>query len=159
MRLKVDVLIFKITCPKPVVLGNLCMFDLLPFFFPSFLPRKYEKSVANKRNKKYNISWRHFFAMFHWHLQRKNLLCLSHCKTHRTIPIDNVGLKIGLWGPQVPWSLLQFFVEVVLGWVQWPITYYRGARDDFMVYDVNNPLMWHHFSITYMLSPVKKPIV
>ena len=31
-------------------------------------------------------------------------------------------------------------------WVQQSITYFRGARDDFMVHDVNNPLnecLWH----------------
>ena len=40
--------------------------------------------------------------------------------------------------------------QVVLGQVQRPITYFRGARDDFMVHDVNNP--WDYLIMEFWWS-------
>jgi hypothetical protein len=39
----------------------------------------------------------------------QHLVCLSHGKTRWTMSVDNVGLKIWLWGPRNPWSLWHFF--------------------------------------------------
>ena len=43
-----------------------------------------------------------------------------------------------LHGPFVIFPLM--YIEVVLGLVEWLIIDCRGARDDFMVHDVNNPI-------------------
>jgi hypothetical protein len=45
----------------------------------------------------YRMKW-YFFAIVPYHLQRENLFCLSHCKTHRTMIMDNVALQINLLG-------------------------------------------------------------
>ena len=81
-------------CPQRAVWGIFFMFDLLPFVFPSFLVTM--KKCLAKQNKikkaiDKKLKW-HFFAMVPWHLQWENLFCPSHCKTHWTITMDNVGL-------------------------------------------------------------------
>jgi hypothetical protein len=52
MHQKLDVLIFFNICPKKVGLGMFFMFDLLPFFFPSFLITM--KNVGKNENKNEN---------------------------------------------------------------------------------------------------------
>ena len=59
--------------------------------------------------------------------------------------VDNVDLKLGLLGTSSSMVTLTFYfsfmyIEVVLGRRQWPITYFKGAKDDFVVHDVNNPI-------------------
>jgi hypothetical protein len=60
--------------------------------------------------------------------------------------MDNVGLEVGLLGTSSSIVIFTFYfflmiVQVVLGGDQWPITYFKGVRDNFMVHDVNNSLV------------------
>ena len=112
---------------------------------PSF-PRNYG-NVRPKKFIKPNKQQR-VFAIDPWQLQRENLICLSHCKTLWTTIVDNVGMKIGLLGTSSSMVNLTFCffswcfivnIKVVPGQVQQPMTYFRGARDNFMVHDVNKP--------------------
>jgi hypothetical protein len=60
--------------------------------------------------------------------------------------MDNVGLEVGLLGTSSSIVIFTFYfflmiVQVVLGGDQWPITCFKGVRDNFMVHDVNNSLV------------------
>ena len=123
-------------CSKRIFLGIFCVFDLLPFFSPTFHATM--KCVCQYI---YSSKW-HFFAMVPWHLQRENLFCLYHCKNCWTVTMDHVGLKIGLLWTSSSMGTPLFILDVKQsgpGWVQRPITYFKGARDVFMVHDVISP--------------------
>ena len=55
-----------------------------------------------------------------------------------------VGLKIGLLGTSSSMAISCIFplmeTEMIPGRMQQPITYVRGARDDFMIHDVKQPV-------------------
>ena len=59
----------------------------------------------------------------------EHIFCLSHHKTHWTMSMDNVGLKLRLLGiSDFMVSLTLFplvYTEVIMGRVQQPITYFR----------------------------------
>ena len=60
----------------------------------------------------------------------------------------NACVKISILGTSSFMLTITFYfilksIVVVPRQVQQPITYFRGARDDFMVHDVNNPLIGH----------------
>ena len=71
--------------------------------------------------------------------------CISHCKTRWIMRMDNVGLKIGLLGPQVSWSSLTFlfFLDVNRSG---PMTssmvnhIFLRSKGRVHVHDVSNPL-------------------
>ena len=71
------------------------MFNLLSFFFLSLLV-----TMETFGQKKFNLQnqKQHFSTMVPCHLHQENLYCLSHCKIRWTMTMDNVGMKIGLWG-------------------------------------------------------------
>ena len=142
-------------CFKRAVLGKknniwFSLFLLLPFF-----PRKHGNIWPYIYKQLFSI-------MVPWHLQWEDLFCLLHCKTHWTMIVDNVGLEIGLlWTSSSMVSLTLFSwskTEVVLWQVQQSTTYFRGAREDFMVHDANNPLVSHSpfvKGLDYMLRSLK----
>ena len=54
-------------------------------------------------------SQQHLCAMGHWFFLLEHFFCLSHCKTHWTIPINNAGLKICLLGTSNSMVTMTFF--------------------------------------------------
>jgi len=76
-------------------------------------------------------------------LQWQNLFCLSRCKNCWTMTINENGLNTCLLETSSSMVNLTIFpwctFEVVPWWVWWQIINFKGARNDFVVYDVNNP--------------------
>ena len=75
----------------------------------------------------------------------ENLFCLSHRKTHWTMFVDNVGLRICLLGTLNSMVTLTNFSlvsnEVVLGRVQQPIIDFTRPWNNFLVHGVKKPLI------------------
>ena len=110
------------------------MYDLLPFFF------SHNYGICGKKKK-------------------KTLLChgpltFATRKPPPSLPPQNSFYHDSGWCrlENRPFGDLKFYghsynfflmqTEVFLGWVQQRITYFREARHNFMVHDVNNPLEW-----------------
>ena len=79
-----------------------------------------------------------------------------------TMTLDNVGLQKDLLGTSsFKVTLAIFSLDVITSGserVQRPFTYFRGARDDFMVHDVDSPLIRaitssYHLTISQVRSP------
>ena len=92
------------TSPKREILGFFFTFGLLPFF-PSNYGNVWQKK---KKNQLRNIKAA-FLCHCPWHLERENLFCPSHRKTHWTMIMDNIGLQIGLFGTSSSMVTLTFF--------------------------------------------------
>ena len=103
--------VFYNICPKNDSFEHFLRVWPAPFFVP-FSPYDIGNVWEEEKNDENLLKW-HFYAMVPLRLYQEKILCLSHHQNRWTVTMDNVGMKIVLWGISCSMvTLYIFFLDV-----------------------------------------------